>query len=99
MGLCIGLSLGKRDPLRLRHLPLQGGGKGIPFAYCGAGRLVWKGSSSLLPGDRWPTPLLPFSPLAGEMPKAEGGSAVREPYLLIIRRPPPLYLRCRPGSR
>ena len=31
---------------------------------------------------------LPFSPLAGEMPKAEGGSAVQEPYLVIIHRPP-----------
>ena len=74
MGLCIGLSLGKRDPLRLRHLALQGGGKGIPLAHCGGGRLVMKGSSSLLPGDRWPTPLLFFSPLAGEMPEAEGGA-------------------------
>ena len=38
------------------------------------------------PGETFET--FPFSPLAGEMPKAEGGSAVREPYLVIIRRPP-----------
>ena len=41
-----------------------------------------------------------LSPLAGEMPPAyagagsgRGGSAVQDPYLVVVSRPPPLSLR------
>ena len=51
--------------------------------------------------------LLPFFPLAGEMPKAcpgldpgaEGGSYVQDPYLLIVSRPPLCHSVTSPSAR